>query len=104
MAVHGISGRQADFFLHAMEALVEHQSHTRTLVLRRWPHHHGPFHAGPGHGGVCDAKSVWRFFREDALHWVEAALEISFICNGGASVRVDEKKGVAQGNMPQCAR
>src|SRR5229473_430044 len=103
MGVHGISGRQADFLLHAMEALVEHQSHARTLVLRRWPHHHGPFHACPGHCGVCHAKSVWRFSREDAIHRFEPALEIGLIRNGVAGVGIDEEKRSAQGNCPQCA-
>src|SRR5258708_40266621 len=86
-----------------MEALVKHQAHARALVLRWRPHHHGPFHAGPAHGGVCDAKSVWRFSREDAIRGFELALEIGLIRNRVASVRIDEEKGAAQRDCPQSA-
>ncbi len=103
VAVHGVSGRQADFFLHAMKAFVEHQAHARTFVLRGRPHHHGPFHAGPGHCGVCNAKRRGRCPRKDASDWLKFFFEVGLICDGVAGVRIDEEKRSAQGDSPQRA-
>ncbi len=103
VAVHGISGWQADFFLHAMEALVKHQAHARALVLRGRPHHHGPFYAGPGHRRVCNAKRLWRGSRKDAIGGLELPFEVGLIRNGVASVGIDKEKWSAQRDCPQGA-